>query len=606
MLPLARNILNFFRSQDANIQQKTTLTSGRTLTPMKRLNNHTALATGVLVIGGGGAGLRAAIEIARQGVEVTLVAKEVLGAAHTGMAEGGLNVALPTVNPLNTAAVHFKDTLSGGAGLNNQKLVDIFTREIADRVRDLESYGTIFDRSADGKMAQRFSGKQTHPHTIFVGDYTGQAMMAGLVAEVRKLGVGYFDEHFVTTLFARDGQACGALAFDINRGAFRLFTAKAILLATGGGGRMYRVTTNARSNTADGYAMALRLGCPLVDMEMVQFHPTGMVFPPSARGRLVTESVRGEGGQLKNSEGDRFMARYNPQRMELAGRDEVARAIYAEVQAGRGSPNGGVYLDVSHLPAALLEKRLPKMVSQFLGVGVDIRQEPMEVHPTMHHLMGGVRIDEWGQTAVAGLFAAGETTGGVHGGNRLGGNAIGECQVFGRRAALSAVDFARKATAPLAPLDSDLEREYQRISRFLPGGAKPTPAAEILEQLRGTMWQKVGIVRSEETLQQASAELQQLANELEHVAAHSDHLPHNHTLMACLELDNMVTVAQVIVAGALLRQESRGAHFRRDYPQPDEAWERFNIEVTQENGEIKCRQTPVVTLEGPVATAGGQ
>lgn len=565
-----------------------------------RIEQYETHVTGVLVIGAGGAGLRAAIEMAENGGDVMVVGKEVLGAAHTCMAEGGLNVALQDVNPQNSPAIHYQDTMRGGVQLNNQVLVDIFTRECPDRVLDLESYGVIFDRSENGQIAQRFSGKQTHPHTVFVGDYTGQAIMAALVAQIRRLNIPYFDEHFVTRLFAKDGQVCGALALDFKIGRLRLFRARAVLLATGGGGRMYLVTTNAASNTADGYAMALRLGCELIDMEMIQFHPTGMVHPPSARGSLVTESVRGEGGILLNNLGERFMTRYNPERMELAGRDEVARAIYTEVQAGRGTANGGVYLDISHVDDGIIEERLPKMLSQFLTVGVDIRREPMEVHPTMHHIMGGIRINEWGESGVRGLFAAGEVTGGIHGGNRLGGNAIAECQVFGRRAALAAMKFSQQRPHAPAPDVTEIHNEVSRIYGYLGYRPGTVPPPELEDTLRRIMWTKVGIVRDEQGLQQARSELADLQAYTSQLSARSNRTAHNQDLLDCLEVTNMLTVAQATVEAGLWRQESRGAHYRLDFPQQNEALSQYNLLVRLKGEDtIVCDKVPVVTLASP-------
>ncbi len=551
----------------------------------------------ILIIGGGGAGLRAAIEAAQRGCDVILIAKEVLGTAHTGMAEGGLNVALQDVNPLNSPAIHFKDTLNGGAGINNQRLVDIFTRECPDRVGDLETFGVIFDRASDGKIAQRFSGKQTYPHTIFVGDYTGHALMAGLVAQARKLGVKYFDEHFVTRLFLENNRICGALAFDFKEGILRLFVSKSVLLATGGGGRMYKVTTNARSNTADGFAMALDVGSPLIDMEMVQFHPTGMISPASAHGRLVTESVRGEGGILRNIEGDRFMKNYNPERMELAGRDEVARAIYHEVQAGRGTKNGGVYLDISHLDPKIIEERLPDMLAQFLNVGVDIRKTPMEIYPSMHHLCGGIKINEWGETNVLGLYAAGEVTGGIHGGNRLGGNAIAECQVFGRRAAMSAIDFAKSITGFTHPGQTELKNELGRISKFLSKNQGFILPEEFGDRLRNMMWDKVGISRTKEGMSEAKIELSQMMGEIDALGSRLPTLRYNTDLILCLENTNMIKAASAIVEAALLREESRGAHYRMDYPQQDQTWSQFNTQIILDGNEFKSARIPLVELD---------
>ncbi|HLY26319.1 MAG TPA: FAD-binding protein [Aggregatilineales bacterium] len=539
-------------------------------------------STDVLVVGAGGAGLRAAIEIAEQGVGVLVVSKERLGAAHTCMAEGGYNVALTEVNPLDNPDIHLKDTLEGGAYLNRGSLAYALTHEAPARLYDLERFGAIFDRDEHGKIAQRFSGKQTQPHTVFVADYTGQAIMSALVDRARMLGVQVWDEHFVTALFAatKSGQrqACGALALDQHSGLLTAIQARAVILCTGGGGRMYSVTTNAASNTADGFALALRLGVELVDMEMIQFHPTGMVVPNAMRGKLVTESVRGEGGRLFNRDGERFMERYNPQRLELAGRDEVARAIYSEVQAGRGTDVGGVYLSVAHLPAATIEERLPSMLEQFLAVGVDIRKESMQIHPSMHHIMGGVRIDDQGRSTLSGLFAAGEVTGGEHGGNRLGGNALAGCQVMGKRAAASAAHFAAEQRDTLDIPVADLDRELKRIGRYLETSQRKQSVYVAHKQLQHIMWENVGIMRHADALTQASSEVQALAATVNQgVRAIQGDPDYNREWLECLELENMLITARAVIYAATLRTESRGAHYRRDYPEPSPEWERRNF-----------------------------
>jgi fumarate reductase (CoM/CoB) subunit A len=558
---------------------------------------YQTIVTDVLIIGAGGAGIRAAIEAAQSDVSVLLVAKEVLGKAHTCMAEGGLNVALKEVNPLNSPRVHFRDTIEGGAGLNNQRLVDIFTKEAPQRIRDLEKYGVIFDRGSDGKITQRFSGKQTHPHTVFVGDYTGREIMTALIDQVRRLSVPYLDEHFITKIFAKDAQVSGALAIDINAGNFKLIRSKSIVLCTGGGGRMYEVTSNAVSNSADGYALALDVGCKLVDMEMVQFHPTGMVFPPSARGSLVTESVRGEGGILLNSNEERFMSRYLPERMELGGRDEVARAIYREVQEGRGTARGGVYLDISRLPAAVIEERLPKVLSRFLRVGIDVRDQPMEVYPTMHHLMGGVRINEYGETGIQGLYAAGEVAGGIHGGNRLGGNALTECQVFGRRAVRSAALFSKRTQALVALPERDVRKEVNRALRFLSNrNDQAISPQEIEDRLRSLMWANVGIVRTAEGLQVADHAIRLLIQEASCIRSCLSQRAWNRQWIDCLEVSNMLRVARAITAAALARKESRGAHYRQDYPYQDLEWGERNTVVWEEEGELRLKTIPICTI----------
>lgn len=547
----------------------------------------------VLIVGAGGAGCRAAIEVAQQGRRCAVVCKEQLGRAHTGMAEGGLNVALSEYNPLSTPAQHFRDTLAGGGGINNQVLVDVFTRETRDRVSDLERYGVLFDRTEDAQMAQRYSGKQTHPLTAFIGDYTGREIMTALTDQVRRFGIEVYEEHFICELLVAGGRVAGALLLDLLHGELVHVRAGAVILATGGGGRIYQVTTNAASNTGDGYALALTIGCELVDMEMTQFHPTGMVHPASWRGVLVTESVRGEGGRLFNSQGERFMERYQPERLELAGRDEVARAIFEEVRAGRGSPNGGVYLSVVHLPATVIEERLPTMLEQFLSTGIDLRREAGEVHPSMHHVMGGVRIDLLGRTSAPGLYACGEVAGGIHGANRLGGNALAECQVFGRRAALGAGEFADAAT--VVDTDGPAVEAAERVRDLLrpkPHGIRPI---SIERQLQRVMWEQVGIVRDEDSLNFALIEIRRLRGEFQWVAPATDALIANAEWLACLELRNMLFVAEAITLSALTRRESRGAHFRGDYPERGPDWD-CNVIVQSTDGVLTTRTAPLTTL----------
>lgn len=551
--------------------------------------------TDLLIIGAGGAGLRAAIEARENGISLVLVSKEILGKAHTCMAEGGFNVALTENNPNCTPEVHFQDTMNGGAWLNNPKLVKIFTKEAPARIKELENYGMIFDRDKGGKIAQRYSGKQTYPLTVFVGDYTGRAMMTALVDRSRELKIPYLEEHFVSKIFRNKNQF-GALVIDIKTGEFKYFRTKAILLATGGGGGMYRVTTNAASNTADGYALALELGCGLIDMEMVQFHPTGMVYPDSLKGALVTESVRGEGGILLNNKGERFMKRYLPDKLELGGRDEVARAIYSEIQEGRGSKHGGVYLDVSHLSSKVIEERLPKMLEQFLLAGVDIRKEPMEVHPTMHHVMGGIMINEWGESSVEGLFSAGEVCGGIHGGNRLGGNAISADQVFGKRAVIGIANYLerQRKTKFLKIEKEKIEREISLVLSLLKKENGVSPY-KIEHKLKNLMWENVGIVKEEKGLKKAKKELKEILKETKILKPYYRERLCNNEWIKCFELENMIKTAEIVIETALRRKESRGAHFRSDYPKVDKRYD-CNFIVKEKKGKITIKKQPLARL----------
>jgi len=556
--------------------------------------SYETIDTDVLVIGAGGAGSRAAIEAAKNNVHVTLLSKELLGKAHTCMAEGGYNAPLANVDSADNWQVHFKDTVTGGAWLNNQRLVEVLVKEAGDRIFDLEEYGAVFDRTPEGKIMQRPFGKQTYRRTCYAADRTGHELMATLVEEVRRRDIDVLDEIFVTNLLTSEGRVAGAVTIDYKTGNFLVFKAKAVVLASGGAGRLYKITTNAAQDTGDGYAAAYRIGTRLVDMEMVQFHPTGMVYPESHRGQLVTEAVRGEGGLLFNIKKERLMQRYEPKLMELAGRDVVARSIATEILEGRGTPQGGVYLDVSHLPANLIEERLPSMLKQFLDVGVDIRKEAMQVAPTAHHFMGGVMINENAETNISGLYAAGEITGGVHGGNRLGGNALADTQVFGKWAGESAAKQAQK-TQMLAVDRKQIEREIRRARSFLKRkeGVRPV---EIKSKLTSLMWDKVGIFRTGKEIQEAIVEIERIKEkELPKLCVMDNKTRYNREWIETLEIENLVTVAEMVAKAALMREESRGAHYRRDYPKTDNQNWFINIVVSQERGRMVFEKVPVVT-----------
>jgi succinate dehydrogenase/fumarate reductase flavoprotein subunit len=549
--------------------------------------------TDVLVIGAGGAGSRAAIEASNYNVNVTLLSKELLGKAHTCMAEGGVNAALANVDPADNWQVHFQDTIEGGAWINNQKLVEILVKEANDRIYDLEDYGAVFDRTPEGKIMQRPFGKQTYRRTCYAADRTGHEMMQTLVEEVRRRGIDMLDEIFVTNLLTNYGKVVGSVAIDYKTGNFVVFRAKSVVLASGGAGRLYKITTNAAQDTGDGYASAYSVGAKLVDMEMVQFHPTGMVFPESHQGVLVTEAVRGEGGLLFNINRERFMQRYEPKKMELAGRDVVARSIATEILEGRGTPRGGVYLDVSHLQPNIIEERLPSMIRQFLDVGVDIRKEPMQVAPTAHHFMGGVQIDENGATNIQGLFAAGEITGGVHGGNRLGGNALADTQVFGKRAGENAAKHTTKTA--LAPIDKkQINREMKRAKKFLKTkeGLRPI---EIKNSVASLMWDKVGIFRTGKEMQEAIIEIERIKEkDLPRLYVTDDNARYNREWIEALEIENLVTLAEMVTKAALMRAESRGAHYRRDFPKTDNRNWFQNIVIEQKDGNMIFQKSPVV------------
>jgi succinate dehydrogenase / fumarate reductase, flavoprotein subunit len=556
---------------------------------MTMLNSMTSQSvqrrdTDILIIGSGGSGLRAAIAAAEKGTKVLVVAKELLKDAHTGWAMGGLNVAIKA--PV-TPQMHFEDTIKGGWYINNYKLATIFAEEMPDRINDLESYGVKFDRLPDGSYFTWAGGKQSAPLNLCAGDYTGREMMQGLLAEIEHLHVPYLEYHYVTKLIKQGNRILGAFLIDEKTGTYLLVQAKATIVATGGGGNMYQVNTNAPGNTGEGYAWALDVGAELVDMEMIQFHPTGMAFPPEKRGTLVTEKVRGNGGILKNKLGERFMLRYQPERLELAGRDEVTRAIYQEIQEGRGTEHGAVYLDTTHWEKGKVEKLVPDVFAAHMEVGIDIRKHMMEVTPSMHHMMGGYVINEWGQTNVEGLYAVGEVTASVHGANRLGGNSLAEGQVFGRRAGLHSAEYV-KSRQPLHISNQTIDAEVNRVEAICQVKAI-VRASDILGSIKTIMWNNVGIIRDAEKLKLAQREIKKLQDEAQSLGEED-----TSQLQACLEVQDMLKTAEVIILSALERKESRGAHYRSDYPLMDPAWEK-NIRVYKnQDGQLVARVVPPV------------
>ncbi|MFA5220816.1 MAG: fumarate reductase (CoM/CoB) subunit TfrA [Methanoregula sp.] len=504
----------------------------------------------VLVIGSGGAGVRAAIEASGYGNTV-LISKTIVGKGGcTTMAEGGLNAVL---RKEDSCEIHFEDTLKGGAYLNEPELVKILVHESPQRMNDLIQWGAVFDFTDNDEVAQRPFGGQRFPRTCYAGDRTGHEMMTTLVERLDACGVTTLQEMTVIDLLKEGNRVIGAMALD-EKGAMILLKADSTILATGGGTKVYDISTNSSSGTGDGYAIGYRAGAELIDMELVQFHPTGAVFPYDARGRLVTEAVRGEGGILKNSLGERFMKRYDPDRMELSTRDVVARAIATEILKGRGTEHDGVYLDVTHLPREQIESRLPVMLEQFLKFGVDIREKAMEVAPTAHHIMGGLRITPECRTTIPGLFACGEVSGGVHGANRLGGNALAETQVFGKRAG----EYAGKSERTQTKIDPvQVETAQRNLGAFLKGTENP---ARVRKELELAMWHGAGIFRNETDIKKTLDTVNRLS--LMSLQAKS---PQN--LADCAILRNMCLTASLICRCALLRPESRGAHVRVDISQ---------------------------------------
>ena len=522
----------------------------------------------VLVIGTGAAGLRAAIAAHQAGAEVVVVGKRRREDAHTVLAAGGINAALGTVDPEDSWEQHFADTVREGYFLSDPRVVELMAREAPAAVLELADWGTPFARTPDGRLDQRFFGAHRWRRTCYAGDWTGRAILRALIAKVAELGISVIDDQYVSQLLVADGTCFGALAFDLESGDRTVFLADAVVLAAGGHIRIWRRSSSRRDeNTGDGMYLALRAGCRLADMELVQFHPTGMVAPEEAAGTLVTEAVRGEGGQLKNALGERFMARYDPERMELSTRDRVALANYTEIAEGRGGPNGGVFLDISHIGKDRILERLPRMYRQFLELQMlDISSQPMEVAPTAHYSMGGVVVDpETHATEVVGLYAVGEVAAGLHGANRLGGNSLAETVVFGHRAGAAAAEYSATRDLQLRARHVVRAADQELSSLIRPGSEFARP---LQRALRDTMWETCGVVRDRDGLQHGLdrvAELQELARDVDVRPSSEGYADLAHAL----DLRASLVAAEATLLGALARRESRGAHQRRDFPQLD-------------------------------------
>ena len=549
----------------------------------------------VLIIGAGGAGLCAAIEALAQGASVGVVCKSLLGKAHTVMAEGGIAAAMANVDRADDWRTHFRDTMRGGKFLNNWRMAQLHAQEAPDRIRDLEQWGALFDRTSDGQILQRAFGGHTYKRLCHVGDRTGLEMIRTLQDRGVALGIDVYMECAVTRLLKDGDRVAGAFGYWREQGRFVVFKAKSVVLATGGIGKIYKITSNSWEYTADGMALAYEAGAELKDMEFVQFHPTGMVWPPGVQGILVTEAVRGEGGILRNKNGERFMEKYDPKRMELSTRDVVARAIYTEVREGRGSEHGGAFLDISQKPAEYVKKKLPSMYHQFLELAdVDITKGPMEVGPTCHYVMGGVRVEpETAASTVSGLYAAGEVAAGLHGANRLGGNSLSDLLVFGRRAGMAAAQSAKKvrqATIDQAQVDA---AEREMLAPFQNGNGE-SPYA-IHRDLQETMQKLVGIFRVEADLQLALQELEKLKGRARRMHVDGSRM-FNPGWHLSYDLQSMLTISEAVTRSALARRESRGAHSRIDYPSLDGTWGKQNNVVSSQNGAMRLRQEPVPAM----------
>jgi succinate dehydrogenase / fumarate reductase flavoprotein subunit len=546
----------------------------------------------VLIIGAGGAGLRAAIEALAQGASVGVVCKSLLGKAHTVMAEGGIAAAMANVDAADNWKTHFRDTMRGGKLLNNCRMAQLHAQESPDRVRELEQWGALFDRTESGDILQRAFGGHTFKRLCHVGDRTGLEMIRTLQDRGVQQGIDVYMECTVTRLLTDGSRVAGAFAYWRETGRFIVFKAKSIVIATGGIGKAWRVTSNSWEYTGDGMALAYEAGAELMDMEFVQFHPTGMVWPPGVQGILVTEAVRGEGGILRNKAGERFMEKYDPKRMELSTRDVVARSIYTEVKEGRGTEHGGAYLDISHKPAEYVKKKLPSMYHQFKELAdVDITKGPMEVGPTCHYMMGGIRVDaETAESTVPGLFAAGEAAAGLHGANRLGGNSLSDLLVFGRRAGLAAAQHAKRSS--MVSIDNlQIEQAEKELLAPFSNSGTESPYA-VHRDLQEVMQNLVGIFRTEEDLKKALAELEKLRARAARVSVEGSRL-FNPGWHLSYDLKAMLIVSEAVTRSALARKESRGAHSRIDYPKVDPVWEKKNNVIVCEGGQMERSESPI-------------
>lgn len=583
----------------------------------------------VLIIGAGGAGLRAAIEASAAGVKVGLVCKSLLGKAHTVMAEGGIAAALANVDERDNWKVHFVDTMRGGQYVNNWRMAELHAKEAPDCVCELEAWGAVFDRTADGRILQRNFGGHRYARLAHVGDRTGLEMIRTLQDHGIHQGIEVHMEHTIVTLLKDGDRVAGAFGYDRERGRFKIFTANAIVLATGGIGRAYRITSNSWEYTGDGHSLAYHAGAELVDMEFVQFHPTGMIWPPSVMGILVTEGVRGEGGVLRNKDGQRFMfadipdayksqTADNPEEgwrytqgdknarrpPELLTRDHVSRCIVNEVKAGRGSPHGGVFLDISWIKEKIpnaaehIKKKLPSMYHQFMQLAnLDITKQPMEVGPTTHYIMGGVRVNaETQMSNVPGLFAAGEVAAGLHGSNRLGGNSLSDLLVFGRRAGKFAADFAKEYGAGQihdAQIEEAAREALEPFDRAAKGAGGAEGPYQVQNDLQEMMQNLVGIVRREEEMVRALDALGKLWERSRNVIVygHREYNPGWHT---AIDLKHLLTVSEAITRSALERKESRGGHFRDDFPSKNAVDGKMNIVLWKAaDGSMQVRREPI-------------
>ncbi len=558
-------------------------------------NNHLTQISNVLIIGSGGAGLRAAIEAKQLGMEVTVIGKRQRTDVHTVLAAGGINAAFGNVDKEDSWEQHFADTYIEGYGLSEPEVVELMAKEAPDLVTEIDTWGANFAKLDNGNIDQRFFGAHTYRRTCYSGDYTGRSILFALIKKAKSLNIPIYDSQYVSDLLVEDNVCFGAMAFDIQSGERTVFLADSVIIAAGGHTRLWRKSSSRRNeNTGDGFYLGLKAGCKLSDMEMVQFHPTGMVIPEEMAGTLVTEAVRGEGGKLLNSAGERFMENYDKERMELSTRDRVAMANYTEIVEGRGSPNGGVFLDISHKGKDFIIDKLPRMYRQFLDtLMIDISKSPMEVSPTAHYSMGGIVVspeEHW--TGVEGLFAAGEVTAGLHGANRLGGNSLAEILIFGKRAGAAATKRSKEINIHLRS-KKVIKKAHENLNSNIKNGTEV--ARPLQRALRNIMWEYGGVVKTEEKIKKGLDEIESLKNASKNLDVRPDSEGYQ-DLMLAFDLEASLVSSESTLLSALNRKESRGAHQREDYPELSED-ENVNIRIgLDRNKNINLQKEPTSSL----------
>ena len=556
--------------------------------------NHLTDISNILVIGCGGAGLRAAIEAKSAGLCVKVLGKRPKQDAHTVLAAGGINAPFGNIDSDDSWEQHFADTYIEGYGIGNPKIIEIMAKESIDVVNEIDSWGANFNRTNNNKLDQRFFGAHTFRRTCFSGDYTGQSIINALLKKINYLNIPIFDSEYVTDLLVKDNSCFGAISFNIRNGERTIHFADSVIVCTGGHTRLWKKSSSRKfENTGDGYYLGVKVGCELIDMEMVQFHPTGMVYPEEYAGTLVTEAVRGEGGKLFNKEGERFMENYDKKRMELSTRDRIALANYTEIKNGRGTKNGGVFLDISHKSKEFIFQKLPKIYRQFLEYQmIDISKEPMEVAPTAHYSMGGIKVNpDNHSTNINGLFAAGEVAAGLHGANRLGGNSLAEILVFGRQAGLEASKYSKKLNSQIR-CQYTIKNAHENISKRLKGGNNV--ALKLLEELRNLMWQNCGVLKEEKTLSEGLSklyELKSLSNDIEVMVNENDF----QDLILSFDLESSIFCAEATLKSAISRKESRGSHQRSDFKNTNEI-ENCNYSISLKDEILEIKKNPLSNL----------